>query len=242
MVRCALERDFPLPDTPPLHQEPYCTVWRENGRESRLLRYCKHGSPWPYCMWSREGREIFMRWKPEFRGKLSARQILDALDLFHLLLESGGLVLHASYIQYNGRAILFSGASGVGKSTQAALWEACRGAEVINGDRVLIAAGPDGRFWAHGICYSGTSGICKNSSAPLSALVLLEQSPDNRISRLGGLAALKGLLPQVSYRIWDPEDVANATDLLSRLLSAVPVFRLECRPDEGAVEALERYL
>ena len=183
-----------------------------------------------------------MLWKPEFQSTLSAWQMLQALELFHLLLLEGGAVLHASYILVRGRAILFSGPSGVGKSTQANLWAQYRSAEVINGDRVLLRRGPDGSMWAHGICYSGTSGICRNQSAPLAAIVLLAQSKETVIQRLSGLAAFKLLLPRVSYHTWAAEEAKNVTDILSALLSEKPAFHLACRPDESAVESLEKYL
>ena len=84
-----------------------------------------------------------MLWKPEFQSTLSAWQMLQALELFHLLLLEGGAVLHASYILVRGRAILFSGPSGVGKSTQANLWAQYRSAEVINGEGLICQEMPD---------------------------------------------------------------------------------------------------
>lgn len=240
-VECTFSPEFILPDIPPLRDEPYCTVWRQEETETRLLRYQKESEPWPYCMWKRQGKEISMVWKPEFTDKLSAWQILDGLDLFHLLLMQGALVLHGAYIVHDGGGIVFSAPSGTGKSTQAALWEQFRGAEVVNGDRCLLrptAAGVD----VHGICYSGTSQISKNISAPLKALVLLGQSPQNHIRTVRGLEAFRFLLGQCAYRTWDKWDVANVTEILSRVLTEVPAFRLDCRPDESAVETLERLL
>ena len=230
-----LSPKFILPD------EPYCTVWRQEETETRLLRYQKESEPWPYCMWKRQGKEISMVWKPEFTDKLSAWQILDGLDLFHLLLMQGALVLHGAYIVHDGGGIVFSAPSGTGKSTQAALWEQFRGAEVVNGDRCLLRPTAAG-VAVHGICYSGTSQISKNISAPLKALVLLGQSPQNHIRTVRGLEAFRFLLGQCAYRTWDKWDVANVTEILSRVLTEVPAFRLDCRPDESAVETLENLL
>ena len=240
-VDCAFSEQFTLPEEPPFLAETSFTVWQPEGEEARLLRYQKE-EPWPDCMWQRLGRTISMLWKPEFADRLSAWQILDALDLFHLLMEDGALVLHGSYIVHAGEGIVFSAPSGTGKSTQAALWEQFRGAEVINGDRCLLRMGPDGRVWAHGICYSGTSRICKNRSAPLKALVLLGQATENHIRVPRGLESFRFLLAQCAYRTWNPREVRIITEILSRILSAAPVFRLDCRPDESAVETLETML
>lgn len=242
LIACDFSEEFATPETPPLLDEPYRTVWVAENRESGVLRYQKSDAPWPCCMWNRQNQKISMLWKPEFRDKLSAWQIMEAVDLFHLLLMEGGVVLHGSYILYHGMGIVFSAPSGTGKSTQAALWERFRGAEILNGDRCLLRMDEDGNPWVHGICYSGTSRICKNVSAPLHALVLLGQSPENRIRIAKGLEAFRFLMPQCAYRVWDKWDVTNVTKILSDVLSAVPVFLLECRPDESAVETLEKML
>lgn len=243
-VDCRLEEDFaPLvPAASPAEEGTWRTVWRQGDREARTLRYQVDGAPQPCCLWRREGDHIEMLWKPEVRPYLSAWQVLKVLELHHLLLERGGAILHASYILCQGRAILFSGPSGVGKSTQAALWEKYRGAEVVNGDRALVRAGEDGAFRAHGICFSGTSGICKDRSAPLAAVVLLAQGPADKVRPAGGIEALRALLPLTSCRPESPGELEHATDILSRLANAVPVFRLECRPGPEAVETLERML
>ena len=241
-VSCSFGGEFPATEAPPALDEPYHTAWLRPDGEIHIRRSQREDRPWPSCTWTREGRTISMTWQPQFRDTLSAWQMLQVLEPYHLLLTEGGAVLHASYILFQGRAILFSGPSGVGKSTQANLWAQYRNAEIINGDRVLIRRGPDGSMWAHGICYSGTSGICRNQSAPLAAVVLLEQSKETVIQRLSGLAAFKLLLPQLAYRTWDPGDVACATQFLSELLTEKPALHLVCRPDESAVKSLEKYL
>ena len=55
--------------------------------------------------------------------------------------------LHSSYIIYHDKAILFTGPSGIGKTTQAELWRDYQGAEIINGDVTLIRKW-DGRYCA----------------------------------------------------------------------------------------------
>ena len=243
-IRCRFEEALPVPPTHLMLDAPEEKRWKADGVRYGFHAYqISHDDPLkPACWWHRQGRVTEMLWAEAFRDMLYARNILMSADLFELLLGHGGLVLHSSYIVYQGRAILFSGPSGMGKSTQAALWSKYRDAEIINGDRALIRRGPDGTFWAHGICYSGTSRICKNVSTPLATLVLLAQGTENTVKILSGLSAFRTLLPRISYRIWDPEEVESATQILSTLLSERPVFHLTCRPDVSAVESLEKYL
>ena len=104
---------------------------------------------------------------PEYLSYFSGTAgIFNRIGLETLLLQHQGLLLHASLINYAGRAIAFAGPSGVGKSTQADLWKKCLGAEIINGDRAVLRKNAD-HWIAYGSPYAGTSGIYKNNSAPL---------------------------------------------------------------------------
>lgn len=175
-----------------------------------------------------------------YAENLRTQLLLEGVDLFDILAERGMLVLHSSYVlRAEGDAILFSGASGIGKSTQAELWRKFAAARVINGDRSLVDVD---RGMAHGIFYSGTSGICENHSAPIRAIVLPEQRAENRVFVPGHREAFMRLLNQCSYYPWDAESAALMTELVARLVGRVPVYRLDCRKDEGAVRALENEL
>ncbi|MCQ2448901.1 MAG: hypothetical protein MJ132_01745 [Clostridia bacterium] len=164
--------------------------------------------------------------------------LLEDLDLRSALLSAASVVLHSSYIVHNGKAVLFTAPSGTGKSTQAALWEKLRGATVVNGDRALIQKTADG-FTANGIFYSGSSGICRNITAPLGAIVVLGRG-NAEIRRLGGLETVKAVLPQCGYDTEKTQDIENVTQLLSELSAQVPVYFLAATMDERSVVAVER--
>ena len=167
--------------------------------------------------------------------------IFNRIGMETLLLQHKGLLLHASLIKYNGRAIAFAGPSGVGKSTQAALWEEHLGAQIINGDRAALRKTPEG-WIAFGSPYAGTSGIYKNDSAPLTAIVLLQQSGENRFCRLTAGEAFRYLYPELSVHQWDKNFVAAVTDLCLQLLENIPVYLLECRPEKDAVLLVKKGL
>ena len=167
--------------------------------------------------------------------------IFNKIGAEQLLLHQNRLLLHASFIKYNGKGILFSGPSGIGKSTQAELWKRTRGAEIVNGDRAAIGLADEG-WTAWGIPYAGTSGICHNENAPLVAIAVLRQAKENRICKLSPVEALQYLYPEVTLHQWDARFVENVTGLLTKLISAVPVFLLECLPDESAVAILREKL
>ena len=165
--------------------------------------------------------------------------ILTCMQAVTYITAAGGFLLHASWIRYRDRAILFTGPSGIGKSTQAALWEKHRGAELINGDRAAIFPTPTGAQ-VRGIPYCGSSGVNKNRTLPLAAVVTLSQAPENSITRLKGVQAFRRLWEGCSVNLWDPEAIGQATQAVVDTVSAVPVYHLACTPDERSVLLLEK--
>lgn len=171
---------------------------------------------------------------------LNIQSVLSSIMLETLLLRHGRGVLHASYIRLpNGRSILFSAPSGTGKSTQAELWRRYRNAQIINGDKAIVClAGENVSVSSLPLC--GSSGICRNISGPVQAIVTLSQSGENQICRLGGRGAVKALLSQLYVQRGEAETVAGALALAAGIAACVPVFHLSCLPEVSAVECLEK--
>lgn len=171
---------------------------------------------------------------------MDSRYMWSSLSVAQLLLPQNAFFIHSSYISVGGKAILFSAPCGVGKSTQAALWEKYRGAEIINGDKagVLVEDG----VYACGVPFCGTSGICKNKTLPLGAIVLLSQAAENSVSRLTGVEAVRAVLQNIYLDLVAPNEQAAVVDLLIELLKTVPVYSFGCTADEDAVITLEAEL
>lgn len=161
---------------------------------------------------------------------------LTFVELSEFMIRHDICILHASLIACQGRGILFTAPSGTGKSTQAELWKRYRGAEILNGDRAMIRS-RDG-YVAYGSPYSGSSGIYRNESAPVTAIVVLRQAPFNRVRRMTTKEAYISLLSELSLSPISRETVERQSRWLLALLGRVPVFLLECLPDEGAVNTL----
>jgi len=174
----------------------------------------------------------------DFESKFAETcDILNLIGLEKILLDHSSFLLHSSLIRYQNKAILFSAPCGVGKSTQADLWCRFRKAEILNGDRAGVCYVGDS-WRAYGMPFAGTSGIFCNQSAPIAAIVILAQGPENLIHRLRPMEGIRHLLLECSCRRWDSEFMNRMLDLLLKLVSAVPVYHLVCRPDEGAVNLL----
>ena len=170
---------------------------------------------------------------------LSSEVTISCMEAVHHITAAGGYLLHASWIRYRDRAILFTAPSGVGKSTQAALWEQMRGAELINGDRAAVFPTQDG-VEVRGIPFCGTSGVSKHVTLPLAAVVCLAQAPETTIRPLTGAKAFRQLWEGCCINTWNQEDMERCAQAVSDTVSQVPIFYLACTPDESAVLALEK--
>lgn len=154
------------------------------------------------------------------------------------LLYYQAFLLHSSFISWQNNGILFTAPSGTGKSTQADLWKKYEDADIYNGDRTIIRK-IDGKYYGFGSPYAGSSGIYRNESAPIKAIVVIEQGPDNVIRRLHGREAFLPLFRETLMNTWNKEYMEKMTDLLMDVACQIPVYHLSCRPDQGAVNTVK---
>ena len=150
-----------------------------------------------------------------------------------LLMYNNAFLLHSSLVKIHDKMVLFSGPSGIGKSTQANLWAEHLNANVVNGDRCVLSQ-KDGVFYGGGSPWSGTSGIFSNKQAPIAGIFILQQSKTNEIRRLKA-EGFSHLYRETTINSWDKQFVEKATAFYSQLLNCVPVYLLKCLPDASAV-------
>lgn len=150
-------------------------------------------------------------------------------------LDYEGFYLHSSCVNLNGKGVVFTAPSGTGKSTQAELWERYLGAETINGDRTIVKREADG-WKGYGSPYAGSSDIYKNKSTDLRAIIILEQGEENRISKVSPKEAFFTLYRETVQNPWNREYMEKMMNLLERAMQELPIYKLVCRPDKGAVD------
>ena len=151
-----------------------------------------------------------------------------------VLLRNNAFLLHSSVVMLDGKAVLFFGPSGIGKSTQARLWQEHLGAQILNGDRCVVMQKVDG-FYGGGSPLAGNSGIYRREQAPISAIFLLEQADHCRVTKMG-ISALTSMLEQTLLNSWDRDFMERLMQLYQLLLAQVPVYQLSCTPDKAAVD------
>ena len=176
----------------------------------------------------------------KFDDKLREVTVFDGLDLPSMLLKKGIGIIHCSFVEYNESAILFVGDKQVGKSTQAGLWNKYLGADIINGDRAAVYF-ENGKFYADGIPFCGTSKICKNKKLPIKALVCLSIGSHNELEKLSSLDAFMKVMGKFSYNS-TKDSVETVSSLVGKMVEELPVYSYSCLKDESAVHFLKAEL
>lgn len=151
------------------------------------------------------------------------------------LLLHNGFMLHASAVAMDGKAYLFSAASGTGKSTHTQLWQRVFGedrARILNDDKPALRL-EDGKWYAYGTPWSGKYDISLNLRLPLAGICVLERGDQNSIEPVPAAKAVYALLNQTIR----PRGLQAKTLLMEHigsLVESVPVYLLRCNMEPEA--------
>ncbi|RKD23156.1 hypothetical protein BEP19_13135 [Ammoniphilus oxalaticus] len=158
--------------------------------------------------------------------------VLDAVALKHALMnlysafivyQSWGLLLHSSCLEQAGKAYLFAGRSGAGKSTVAKLSQP----RAVYSDEATILKITDGAVqvlpspFNSELAMTGRQPFC-----PLTAIYLLTQSSDVKTKPLNRTETLFQLIDKVFYWPHDTSETKKILHLCQQLITAVPARQL----------------
>ena len=183
------------------------------------------------------------------RQSANPYSIDGVLRILHslFLAREGGFLVHAASAVRNGRAFLFAGVSGAGKTTLSRL--APPDAEVLTDEisyirlatqQQLTEPRPSGSgYLAFGTPFAGElARIGANLRAPLAALYLLVQGPENRIEPVDPAEAARALLRNILFFAHDEELVGLVFQSVFDFVARVPVQRLVFTPDARVWELI----
>jgi len=187
--------------------------------------------------WLLKRGDFRARWNPETRqGRIrqacNPYAIDSVLRIVHslILARQGGFLVHAASAIRGGKAFLFSGVSGAGKTTISRL--APPDATLLT-DEISYVRREGTRYIAFGTPFAGElARVGENRCAPLSALFLLEKGSQNRIEPVGPSEALRRLLRNILFFADDPELVKLVFQSACEFASLVPIHRLVFVPDQ----------
>ncbi len=182
--------------------------------------------------------KIDITFSPDAKDKIRFRLVLNTFGIEDCAIQKSSVVFHASFIDYFGRGVLFTGKSGVGKSTQADLWNKYKNTEIINGDKAILCFDKENAY-VSGLPFSGSSGISENKSLRLFAVVSLEQSKINEAAALTPMGIFRTLINS-SY--FTPIDTERVSFILENIAKKIKACRLKCTPDIAACDTLQKFL
>lgn len=147
-----------------------------------------------------------------------------------------GISIHASAVAADGKAFLFLGKSGTGKSTHARMWlRNIQGSHLLNDDNPAIRL-IDGKPVAFGTPWSGKTPCYRNESCPVGGIVRLVQSDADIFMQKKDVAAFVALLPSCSVVHSDSALQSRLCDTIAKIIELIPVGELKCLPDnESAI-------
>ena len=163
--------------------------------------------------------------------------VYSRLTYYHTVFVHGALIDDPEL-----GGIMFVGRSGVGKSTQAQIWNLLRRAEVINGDKVFLSVKPEApdEIFAYGSPWMGSSPYRVNKRVTLRAIVYLERAEENSICKLEDPEALMTYMPSVFMPNWDIRLTERVMDTLDLMMPRVPIYRMSCGMDSSGLVMLAR--
>lgn len=166
--------------------------------------------------------------KSYLEGQLLFKQLAEKI------LAYDTFFFHSAAVCHENEGYLFTGKSGSGKSTHAALWTKLFPDDfIINGDKPLIKMKKDG-FYVYGTPWCGKENMQKNTSAKLRAVFFIEQTEENRAEKMSAKEVLAEIFNQTVY-VKNPTLNEALFKMLDRFITELPFFRLKCRIDDGAV-------
>lgn len=233
-----------LPDMPPVYRKPDILVFRQpSGLESRLLILPDGQAAYAY-MEETDSNHTEIYFNPAYTSLLNTDTIFHSMLALekHLVLRNS-FVFHCSYLDFEGKAVLFSGPSGIGKTTHTNLW--CQylpdQAKVLNGDKCLLSH-EGNTFYANGWPICGSSGICYNERREVRAIVLLQQAPENKLIEEKKILTFRRVLEQLTVNYWNREFTDAAMTFADSLVSTLPCFTYGCNISREAVDTLYQQL
>jgi len=163
--------------------------------------------------------KIFNKSKFRFRrGRHNSLTLFptDQILLAHVLADRNGCYLHAGGVVLDGKGLLFVGHSEAGKTTIVSMLKGR--ATILCDDRIIVRRWPEG-FRIHGTWSHGDLPDVSGESAPLQAVLFLEQSTH---TRLVPLTQKKEVVPRLLDCLIKPHLTVEWWEKIFPLITLIP--------------------
>lgn len=183
-------------------------------------------------------------------------ELFHAIRHFFLFFaqRQGFFAIHSASILYRDQVWLFSGHSGMGKSTHTNLWKEQFGTKIINGDLNLIGwsngeqanigqsvdkPGSKGHPIVYGMPWCGTSGIASTKSYPLGGIVLLGRSDNDHFESLTNDQKIVRVMQRMISPVWTEDMLEANLKCAAKLAKEVPIYYLLCTKEPSAAYVMK---
>ena len=217
--------------------------WRQEDEGQEILCGEIKGRPAFVFRWNREdgGCMVCERDYTDATLFLASRHRKASLDNAMMVMYAlatarrGTLLFHSSTVCHDGKAYMFLGKSGTGKSTHSRLWlENVAGTTLVNDDNPVVRIDDDGTAKVYGSPWSGKTPCYRRVEHRLGGIVGLSQAPRNEIRRMKGIEAYALISSSISGKRWDKSIADGLHDTINRLAIGVPTWHLNCLPNAEA--------
>jgi hypothetical protein len=236
------EADFPWPEPDPARTYLSSITWRfGHALDGRIYMDCAYV---PNAFWQHaallepdfsRGVVFPKRLAPEQPAPYTLFFPIDEQLFLNRMALLGGALIHACGVAMDGRAVLFCGRSGAGKSTIARLCRAA-GHILMNDDRIVVRPA-EAAIRAGATPWHGTVAEIDPGVRPLGAVFHLRQAPENRVVPLSARQGTLRLMANAIAPFYRRDPVQAILDTLARAGDQARHYELHFRPDDGAVAA-----
>lgn len=209
---------------------------RYNLLKTRSVPYIYNGNKEPDIIINLSDKFFSDRQKENPNLSLDECEYFFTASYFYTeIVKFNGVMLHASAVQLDDFAYLFSADSGTGKSTHTHLWlEKFPDAEILNDDKPAIRC-IDGKFYAYGTPWSGKFDESINTKTEIAGITFLSRGEKNEIKRVTGQDVMLDFMKQ-TVRPLRKDYMISFMEILDKILTDIPVYRLKCDMSHEAVE------
>lgn len=172
-------------------------------------------------------------------------------NLFHVIRhifllyaqKNGYYALHSASILYRGQAWLFSGHSGMGKSTHTALWHEYADTPYLNGDLNLIGKSEEGEgYCIYGIPWCGTSGLCTTETVELGGIILLGRDAEDYVEELSPFEQVLRVTQRMISPAWTEQMASGNLEFVEQMAEKTWITQLFCTKAPSAVEVMRKWI
>jgi hypothetical protein len=161
--------------------------------------------------------------------------------IMHYLAQRKGMTLHSAGLVIHGKACIFPGKCGTGKSTMMRQFASVNRPDLLSDDRIIVREIED-KIFAYGTPWPGQDNIAQNAGAPLACMFFISHGTTNRIKDMSPQQAMEKLYPVVSMPWYDREAVPKLLDFMEEVVKSTPSVELQCKPDTEVVDIVSNFI